>query len=178
MKEAFNLLGGSDLDDFEAVWGMPAPAELAALTHAFAGQTRDLYEWRWSSGALANPPADRNLFELLVVRDQADYLGTRLYQAFAGLHLIGYQGNGAPNTEIAAVDADRVRSILALGGCTGEVELALELTYDEFTAVEARAADPDLAACVEAAVWGTAIPPGTFAEPRAAGVVSVRTAPE
>ncbi|MEQ1572312.1 MAG: hypothetical protein ABMA64_42200, partial [Myxococcota bacterium] len=75
------------------------------------------------------------------------------------------------------------RSVLDLGGCArgGEVEVALtfELTYDEIAAVRARAADPELAACAEAAVWRASIAPGTFTEPRAAGelTVTVEAAP-
>lgn len=97
-KQFSSFLGGgksgSQLKDFEPVWGIKPPADLVALTSAIAGAKRELYEWRYENEGLPNPLKGKNVFEEIVLRDQKNYLGTGLFEAFAGLHFIGYQGNG------------------------------------------------------------------------------------
>lgn len=82
------------LADFAPVWGVKAPAGLLALTKAWHKAKREPHEWRYEDGGLPNPPKSKNLFELIITRDQKNYLGTGLFEAFGGLHFIGYQGNG------------------------------------------------------------------------------------
>ena len=84
----------TELNDFKPVWGAKPPEGLVTLTNAFNKPKRELHEWRYDDGGLPNPPKETNLFELLVTRDQKNYLGTGLFEAFGGLHFIGYQGNG------------------------------------------------------------------------------------
>src|SRR5678816_3490157 len=47
-----------------------------------------------AEAALRPDVGDRNLFELMVRRNQHAYLGTDLDEAFAGVFAIGTQGNG------------------------------------------------------------------------------------
>jgi suppressor of fused-like protein len=81
--------------DFEAIYGTPLPAEAAAFFAAV--ESRD----RWSSFhelrldcELLPDLATRNLFELVLERDQGAYLGTGLVEAFCGVFYIGSQSNG------------------------------------------------------------------------------------
>ncbi len=80
---------------FETTYGVPMSAETAAFFHTVEGHDK------WTSftelrldAELALDAADRNLFELLVCRDQEAYLGTALVESFCGVFCIGSQGNG------------------------------------------------------------------------------------
>ncbi|HEY4176084.1 MAG TPA: suppressor of fused domain protein [Kofleriaceae bacterium] len=95
-KEAFDTLEAAGTPaDFAAIHGMPLPAEAAAFLRAVAG--RDFYttfdELRLTSG-LRPDVGDKNLFELLVRRNQQSFLGTDLVEAFAGVFALGSQRNG------------------------------------------------------------------------------------
>lgn len=82
-------------DEYNDVWGCPAPAELkrfeAICAHADRWST--FYELRLDC-ALMSPRDDQNLFEQLILNDQLNYLGTGLPDAFAGTTCIGSLGNG------------------------------------------------------------------------------------
>lgn len=80
---------------FAAVHGVPLPPEAGALLSAAQGHDK------WSSfeelrldAELVPDTSERNLFELLVERDQRAYLGTGLVDAFCGVFCLGSQGNG------------------------------------------------------------------------------------
>lgn len=94
---AYRLLRrNGDANDFQAVWGAPMPAEYAefraATTPANVWSTFD--EFRLNADLLPDVPAEENLFELVVLRDQQAYLGTGLAEVFGGVFHIGSQGNG------------------------------------------------------------------------------------
>jgi hypothetical protein len=78
--------------DFHAVWGMPLPRDLAAMTRAFAAV--DL-EWlgRWRPGlseSFVLPPRARdNLLERILTEDRRDRRGTALVELTAGAPAIG-----------------------------------------------------------------------------------------
>ncbi len=94
-EAAAALAGRGTGDDFAANYGVAMPAELAALFSAV--EARD----RWSTfaelrvdGHLLPDVGARNLFELLVRRDQHAELGTGLVEAFCGAFGIGSQESG------------------------------------------------------------------------------------
>jgi photosystem II stability/assembly factor-like uncharacterized protein len=83
-------------DDFEAVWGTPAPPDLVQFERDTAGANRwsTFRELRLDAALLGAPPPEDNLFEKLVLADQLNYLGTALPEVFAGVVCIGSLGNG------------------------------------------------------------------------------------
>jgi len=81
--------------DFAKNYGVAMPAEAAAFVAAIDGRDK------WSSFTELRLDTDllpdvghRNLFELIVLRDQQAYLGTGLVEALCGVFCIGSQGNG------------------------------------------------------------------------------------
>jgi photosystem II stability/assembly factor-like uncharacterized protein len=95
--------------DFEAVWGVPAPANVVALAES-TGRCDALYEWRSAIDLWAPPEPEVNLFEQLVLSAQNAYLGTHLVEAFGGLIDLGSLGNGDNyHMEIAPVDGAQAR---------------------------------------------------------------------
>lgn len=82
--------------DFEEAWGTPMPDEVVAITKVMhAGlAAKVLYEWRPEIGVMTIPPAEENLFEQIVVRDQEAELGTGLVEALAGQLYLGTYRNG------------------------------------------------------------------------------------
>ena len=81
--------------DFAKNYGVPMPPEVAAFVAAIDGRDK------WSSFCELRLDADllpdvghRNLFELIVLRDQHAYLGTGLVEALCGVFCFGSQDNG------------------------------------------------------------------------------------
>lgn len=114
-NEAFSVLGeAGDANDFEDIYGVELPDEADRFFAAVDG--RD--PWRtFSELRLDNPlrpdVGDKNLFELMVRRNQAAYLGTDLVEAFCGVFGIGSQGNGdSYHMEIYPWDEQRPRQVL------------------------------------------------------------------
>ena len=96
-------------------WGQAEPTELTTLRDATKRIDADehLYEWRLNIDVWPELPERSNLFELLVHRDQAAYLGTGLVEAFAGLTCLGSLGNGDTyHLEVYAADSERRRVFL------------------------------------------------------------------
>ncbi|MEO7095304.1 MAG: hypothetical protein ABI175_18755, partial [Polyangiales bacterium] len=95
-NEAFSVLrAAGDAADFHDNYGVPFPTEADRFFYATDGHDP------WSTFAelrLDNPlrpdVGEHNLFELMVRRNQAAYLGTDLVEAFCGVFGIGSQGNG------------------------------------------------------------------------------------
>jgi photosystem II stability/assembly factor-like uncharacterized protein/tetratricopeptide (TPR) repeat protein len=81
--------------DFEANYGVAMPPEVATFLAAVDGRDKwsTFDELRLDNDLLPDV-GHRNLFELLVRRDQHAYLGTGLVEAFCGVFCIGSQGNG------------------------------------------------------------------------------------
>ncbi len=99
----------------EAIWGVPAPAELRAFEEGVYGA--DLYstfhELRLDVWLMYEPPPGKNLFEMLVLNDQLDSLGTGLPEAFAGVACFGQLGDGDTfHLEVAQEREARPRSVL------------------------------------------------------------------
>ncbi len=82
--------------DFEAVWGTAPSTELVAFEAATRGAEtwRTFEELRLDIELMANPPPEANLFEMVVLSDQLNYLGTALGELFAGVTGFGSLGNG------------------------------------------------------------------------------------
>src|SRR5690606_18331115 len=92
----FALLGRPGGEQtFEATYGVPMPPEAAAFFGAVesADPWSSFDELRLDSTLLPDV-GDRNLFELIVRRDQHAYLGTGLVEAFCGVFCLGSLGNG------------------------------------------------------------------------------------
>ena len=114
-SEAFSVLGeAGDANDFEDIYGVELPTEVDLFLHAVEGHNP------WTTFAelrLDNPlrpdVGELNLFELMVRRNQAAYLGTDLVEAFCGVFGIGSQGNGDTyHVEIYPWDEQRPRQVL------------------------------------------------------------------
>ena len=107
------LAQAGDANDFAAIYGVPLPEEARALFEAMTDRNR------WSSfeelrldNDLRPDVGERNLFELMVRRNQKAYLGTDLVEAFCGVFGVGSQGNGDTyHMEIYAWD-DGPRQVL------------------------------------------------------------------
>ena len=114
-NEAFSVLGeAGDADDFRDIYGVPLPAEVATFFTAVAGHDkwRTFDELRLDND-LRPDVGQRNLFELMVRRNQHAYLGTDLVEAFAGVFGIGSQGNGDTyHMEIYPWDEHKPRQVL------------------------------------------------------------------
>ena len=113
--EAFSVLGeAGDANDFEDIYGVPFPTEADRFFHAVDGKD----PWRtFDELRLDNPlrpdVGEHNLFELMVRRNQAAYLGTDLVEAFCGVFGIGSQGNGDTyHMEIYPWDEQHPRQVL------------------------------------------------------------------
>lgn len=82
--------------DFAAAWGAPPPPALVAFEAATRGA--NLYstfrELRLDVALMSSPPPEQNLFEMLVLNDQLNYLGTGLPEAFAGAVCFAQLNNG------------------------------------------------------------------------------------
>jgi hypothetical protein len=82
--------------DYQAVWGVAPPADLVAFEAATQGANlySTFHELRIDVQLMDNPPDDKNLFEMLVLGDQLNYLGTGLPEAFGAVTCFGTLGNG------------------------------------------------------------------------------------
>lgn len=89
-------LWSGDSRSIQPVFGFEAPQQFAA----FERDTLDSNPWstfvelRLDAPMMGNPTEDRNLFEMCVLNDQLNYLGTALPSVFAGVVCIGTLGNG------------------------------------------------------------------------------------
>ena len=86
---------GEDVGAFREGHGMPLPPELAVFREMVpARRRRDAFEELRLDAAPWPSAGERNLFELLVLRDQAEPGQTELVDAFCGLVKVGSLGNG------------------------------------------------------------------------------------
>ena len=95
-KEAFDTLAEpGDADDYADIYGVPMPPEAVAFWKRIesAGTWSSFSELRLDND-IRPDVGDKNLFELMVRRNQQAYLGTDLVEAFCGVFGIGSQGNG------------------------------------------------------------------------------------
>ncbi|HEX5062473.1 MAG TPA: suppressor of fused domain protein [Kofleriaceae bacterium] len=95
-SEAFSTLNeAGTAQSFEANYGVALSREAAAFVTAIDGRDKwsSFEELRLDNDLLPDV-GDKNLFELLVRRDQHAYLGTGLVESFCGVFCIGSQGNG------------------------------------------------------------------------------------
>ncbi|MBA3456747.1 MAG: hypothetical protein H0T42_26900, partial [Deltaproteobacteria bacterium] len=95
-SEAFKTLSEpGNAADFHAIYGAPLPREAERLLALIAGHDRwSTFEELRLDHDLRPDVGDKNLFELMVRRNQHAYLGTDLVEAFCGVFGIGSQGNG------------------------------------------------------------------------------------
>lgn len=101
--------------DYEAVWGLPPPPELVAFEQAVEGANlySSFHELRLDVSLLADPPPEKNLFEMLILGDQLNYLGTGLPEVFGGVTCFGLLGNGDTyHLEVAQEAPERPRAVV------------------------------------------------------------------
>ena len=95
-NEAFDTLAEpGDADDFADIYGVPMPPEAVAFWSKIenADKWSSFDEFRLDND-IRPDVGEKNLFELMVRRNQQAYLGTDLVEAFCGVFGIGSQGNG------------------------------------------------------------------------------------
>jgi len=84
-----------DAGSFERTYGVALPIEVKRLREAMRGYSSErVFEELRLEDVLLPDVGDRNLFELLVQRDQQADLGTGLVEAFCGVFCLGSQRNG------------------------------------------------------------------------------------
>lgn len=113
-RYAGGLWSGS-CGDYEAVWGLAPPPELVAFEQAVAGANlySSFHELRLDVSLLADPPPEKNLFEMLILGDQLNYLGTGLPEVFGGVTCFGLLGNGDTyHLEVLQEKPERPRAVL------------------------------------------------------------------
>jgi photosystem II stability/assembly factor-like uncharacterized protein/tetratricopeptide (TPR) repeat protein len=95
-EEAIALLGEpGDAESFRQTYGMPLPPEAEALFEKVAGHApRGSFKELRLDAQLLPDVGERNLFELVVRRNQQVQLGTDLAGAFCGVFHIGSLSNG------------------------------------------------------------------------------------
>lgn len=83
-------------DDVETNWGVPPPPELAAFWTLTRGYNTwsSFTELRLDASLLGRFDDDENVFELCVLSDQLNYLGTALAEAFSAALCIASYGDG------------------------------------------------------------------------------------
>lgn len=102
-------------DDYEAVWGQAPPPELVKFERSIAGANpySSFHELRLDVSLLAVPPPEKNLFEMLILGDQLNYLGTGLPEVFGGVTCFGLLGNGDTyHLEVNQESPGRPRAVL------------------------------------------------------------------
>ncbi len=95
-EEAFSVLAQpGDADDFADIYGVPMPPEAVAFWSKIEGANSwSTFEELRLDNDIRPDVGEKNLFELMVRRNQQAYLGTDLVEAFCGVFGIGSQGNG------------------------------------------------------------------------------------
>ena len=102
-KGLFEYLGKADATPaptseaaaYERAYGVMMPVEIKRLLDALRGRDAcDVLEEFTLEAPLVPDAGAKNLFELLVTRDQEAHLGTGLVEAFCGAVCIGSQANG------------------------------------------------------------------------------------
>ncbi|CAN5916980.1 hypothetical protein BH11MYX2_BH11MYX2_34760 [soil metagenome] len=95
-REAFDALDKPGTPaGFVEIYGVPLPPEATTFFAAIEGRDAfDTFDELRLVHHLRADVGDRNLFELLVRRNQQSFLGTDLVEAFAGLFAVGTQRNG------------------------------------------------------------------------------------
>lgn len=102
-------------DEIPALWGVPPPPELQAFEEAVRGANlySTFHELRLDVSLMGEPPPEKNLFEMLVLNDQLNYLGTGLPEAFAAAACFGQLGNGDTfHLELTRESEARPRAVL------------------------------------------------------------------
>lgn len=138
-----------DSSDFAEIWGLDAPPELVAFEQATKGANlySTFHELRLDVAQMSAPGPDKNLFEMLVLNDQLNYLGTGLPEAFSGVACFGQLGNGDTfHLEVAKEHEDRGRSVVFWNHETHgfEYTFAGSLEPVVYLAALSRAADEEL----------------------------------
>jgi len=89
------LSGAGTAADFRDIYGVPLPREAERFFAQVAGHDRwSTFEEVRLDNDLRPDVGDKNLFELMLLRNQQAYLGTDLVEAFCGVFGVGSQGNG------------------------------------------------------------------------------------
>ncbi len=113
-RYAGNLWSGT-CADYEAVWGLAPPPELVKFEQAIEGANlySSFHELRLDVSLLADPPPEKNLFEMLILGDQLNYLGTGLPEVFGGVTCFGLLGNGDTyHLEVNQETPERPRAVV------------------------------------------------------------------
>ena len=94
--EAFDTLReAGDAEDFADIYGVPMPPEAVTFWSKIEGANPwSTFDELRLDNDIRPDVGDKNLFELMVRRNQQAYLGTDLVEAFCGVFGIGSQGNG------------------------------------------------------------------------------------
>lgn len=138
-----------DSSDFIEIWGLEAPPELVAFEQGTRGANlySTFHELRLDVAQMSAPGPDKNLFEMLVLNDQLNYLGTGLPEAFAGVACFGQLGNGDTfHLEVAKEHEDRGRSVVFWNHETHGFEYTFAGALEPviYLAALSRAADEEL----------------------------------